>query len=103
MNEAAEPRETERSGARERASRRRLRPPVQRAPLATRELVLRSLDVARAGKLTIVVGPRGYGKSTALGQWWQRLTRQGIAAAWYTASDLDREPDVFLEMIAQIL
>lgn len=103
MNEAAEPRETERSGARERASRRRLRPPVQRAPLATRELVLRSLDVARAGKLTIVVGPRGYGKSTALGQWWQRLTQQGIAAAWYTASDLDREPDVFLEMVARSL
>ncbi len=88
---------------RERASRRRLRPPVQRAQLAPRDLVLRSLDVARAGKLTIVVGPRGYGKSTALAQWWERLTDQGIAAAWYTASDLDREPDVFLEMIARAL
>ncbi|WP_341534215.1 LuxR C-terminal-related transcriptional regulator [Sphingosinicella soli] len=98
-----EPRETEPTGARERASRRRLRPPVQRAHLAERALVLRSLDVARAGKLTIVVGPRGYGKSTALGQWWHRLSAQGIAAAWYTASDLDREPDVFLEMIARAL
>ena len=76
---------------------------MQRTPLAPRELVLRSLDVARPGKLTIVVGPRGYGKSTALAQWWARLTEQGIAAAWYTASDLDREPDVFLEMVARSL
>lgn len=93
----------EMSGARDRASRRRLRPPIQRVRLSPRELVLRSLEVARAGKLTILVGPRGYGKSTALGQWWERLTAQGIAAAWYTASDLDREPDLFLEMIARAL
>jgi len=91
------------SGARDRASRRRLRPPIQRAALGTRELVLRSLDVARAGKLTIVLGPRGYGKSTALSQWWERLIEQGEIAAWYTASDLDREPDLFLEMVASAL
>lgn len=100
---SADTRSLEGSGARDRASRRRLRPPVQRADLCSRDLILRSLDLARAGKLTIVVGPRGYGKSTALSQWWERLVGQGVAAAWYTASDLDREPDVFLEMIASSL
>jgi LuxR family maltose regulon positive regulatory protein len=66
-------------------------------------LVLRSLDLARTGKLTILLAPPGYGKTTVLGQWWSHLGKKGIRAAWYTASELDREPDVFLRMVAGAL
>ncbi len=96
MNE----RDTAFGSSRLRAQRRRLSPPARHIEAGRRTLLLRSLDVARAGQLTILVGPSGFGKTTILGQWWDTLRDRDIAAAWYTASDLDREPDVFLQMLA---
>ena len=93
-------RETVPGSSRFRAQRRRLSPPARHIEAKRRSLLLRSLDVARAGQLTILVGPSGFGKTTALGQWWDTLRERAIAASWYTASDLDREPDVFLQMLA---
>jgi len=86
--------------SRRRAQLRRIAPPVQHVAATGRMLLQRSLDVARAGRLTILIGPTGYGKTTALAQWVGTLTDRALAAAWYTASDLDREPDLFLQMLA---
>jgi LuxR family maltose regulon positive regulatory protein len=86
-----------------RAGRNRLAPPVQLTPLIERDLVLRSLDVARAGRLTQLIGPPGSGKTTVLAQWRRRLLAMGVAVAWYTASEREREPRAFLHMLARAL
>lgn len=88
---------------RSRSGGRRLLPPTQHVALCERRLVLRSLDVARSGRLTIVIGPPGYGKTTALAQWHARLVDQAVKVAWYSASESEREPAEFLRMLALAL
>lgn len=90
-------------GPRDRATARRLAPAVQRVALTERPLVLRSLEVARAGRLTIIVAPPGYGKTTVLAQWRARLIAQGRKVAWYTAAATDAEPAAFLKMLTLAL
>ncbi|WP_156841649.1 LuxR C-terminal-related transcriptional regulator [Novosphingobium aquimarinum] len=85
--------------ARDRSTARRLVPPRQQVVLCERALVLRSLEVARRGRLTIVMGPPGYGKTTALGQWHARLKQAGHAVAWYSAAEAEREPTQFLRLL----
>ena len=65
--------------------------------------MLRSLEVARSGRLTIVVAPPGYGKTTALAQWYHILRDTGVKVAWYGASEREREPGEFLRMLALAL
>jgi len=89
--------------ARSRSAARRLSPPVQYVPLCDRILVLRSLEVARRGRLTVVLGPPGYGKTTALAQWHRRLEEAGTRVAWYSAAQAEREPTQFLRMIVLAL
>lgn len=84
----------------QRALQRRLVPPAERTENLLRERPLALLNEGRAHKLTILVGPPGFGKTTSLSQWWRRSRVQGQTMAWYTASELDREPARFLEMIA---
>lgn len=89
--------------SRSRSATRRLAPPRQHVPLCERELVLRSLDVARRGRLTLVLGPPGYGKTTALAQWHGRLRSAGVKVAWYSASEAEREPGQFLRLVVLAL
>ncbi|TCM02905.1 LuxR C-terminal-related transcriptional regulator [Sphingomonas sp. PP-CC-3G-468] len=89
--------------ARGRSTSRRLSPPVQYVPLCERTLVLRSLEVARRGRLTVVLGPPGYGKTTALAQWHGRLRETGIKVAWCSASQAEREPTQFLRLLVLAL
>ncbi|WP_157220198.1 LuxR C-terminal-related transcriptional regulator [Flavisphingomonas formosensis] len=91
------------SVARSNSVARRLAPPRQHVPLCERALVLRSLDVARRGRLTLVLGPPGYGKTTALAQWYGRLRAGATKAAWYSASEGEREPTQFLRMLVLAL
>jgi len=89
--------------SRERATRRRLQPPEQRAAQLPREAVLRSLAAARHHPLTLVVAPPGFGKTTVITQWWDRLGDQDIGRAWYSASEQEREPVAFLGMVSAAL
>lgn len=82
---------------------RRLKPPAQNVALAARHLLLRSLDIARAGRLIVLVAPAGYGKTTALAQWWDRQRTEGLVAAWYSALDDDGSPVAFLHAVARSL
>ncbi|WP_226948526.1 LuxR C-terminal-related transcriptional regulator [Rhizorhabdus wittichii] len=82
-----------------RALRRRLHPPLQRVALCRRDLPLRSLNVARSGKLSILYGPAGYGKTTILAQWRQDLIDQGLPIAWITAAREDGDPQAFLKVL----
>ena len=89
--------------ARGRSTSRRLSPPVQYVPLCERTLVLRSLEVARRGRLTVLLGPPGYGKTTALAQWHGQLREAGIKVAWCSASQAEREPTQFLRLLVLAL
>jgi len=89
--------------SRERATRRRLQPPEQRAVQLPRESVLRSLSAARHNPLTLVVAPPGFGKTTVVSQWWDRLGSEGIARAWYSAAVQERDPVAFLGMVSAAL
>ncbi|MFW7267647.1 LuxR C-terminal-related transcriptional regulator [Gluconacetobacter sp. Hr-1-5] len=82
---------------------RRLSPPIHYLRLCTRTLILRSLDVARQGRLTIILGPPGYGKTSVLTQWHARLTAAGVNVAWYSALETEREPLQFLRMLVLAL
>lgn len=81
----------------------RLSPPLQLTDQVERTLVLRSLDIARTGRLTQVVGPPGSGKTVALTQWHDSLRGRGVKVAWYTASEREREPPAFLLMLAHAM
>lgn len=86
-----------------RGLKRRLHPPFQRVAQCRRELVLRSLNVARSGKLSILYGPAGYGKTTTLAQWRQDLMESGLPVIWLTTAPEDSEPHNFLRALMHAL
>jgi LuxR family transcriptional regulator, maltose regulon positive regulatory protein len=69
----------------------RLRPSEIVPRTALMKKMARALDVA----LTVISAPAGYGKSTALGEWYLRTTAAGISAAWLTVDDSDDDPILF--------
>ena len=76
---------------------------MQNVLQATRHQLLRTLDLARAGRLIVLVAPPGYGKTTLLTQWWGRTRNESAIAAWYSASADDRNPVAFLAAVARSL
>ncbi len=83
--------------------RGRLHPPRQRVPLCRRLRVLRSLGIARACKLSLLIAPAGYGKTTALSQWVDQLSAGSIKVAWCTLSAREAEAGEFLRIVARAL
>jgi len=72
-------------------------PPGQRVALTTRAALLRRLSAWREHALTLVLSPPGFGKTTLLTQWYNRLAGQpGVAAAWLTLNEDDIEPSRFV-------
>jgi LuxR family maltose regulon positive regulatory protein len=71
----------------------KLTPPRLRADaLVTRPAVSLLLDQALRSSLTIVVAPPGYGKTTALADWYGRIDRDVCDAAWLTLDETDDDP-----------
>lgn len=82
----------------------RLVPPKRRGgKLCERKALLESLDETLQTQVTLITAPAGYGKTTLLAQWCDRLQERQIAVAYYAALERDREPTVFLAMIASAL
>lgn len=81
----------------------RLAPPRQLVHLCERQSLIRSLNVGRAGRVTLLVGPPGYGKTTALAQWRRHLLADELLVAWYSAGAAEREPSSFLRMVVRAL
>lgn len=71
--------------------------------MCERTELLASLEESLQIRVTLIVAPAGFGKTTLLAQWCERLTSQHIAAAYYAASKRDRDVTVFLAMIASAL
>lgn len=82
----------------------RLVPPKRRGRLCERRELLSSLvDEILHMRVTLIVAPAGYGKTTLLSQWCSRLDEQQIPVAYYSALERDRDPSLFLAMIAGAL
>lgn len=74
----------------------KLGPPRLRATqLVLREPLIGRLNGALDVALTIVAAPAGYGKSTALSEWYLSLDRTSVSAAWLTLDESDDDPVLF--------
>ncbi len=74
-------------------------PPTPRPGIVTRAAMVDRLATARAQVVT-VVAPPGYGKTTLLAQWAERL---GARVAWVSCDDGDNDPVVLLSALAVAL
>ena len=79
-----------------RLPRARLEPPTVRA--ITRDRVDRLLDRAWSSVLTVVVGPAGAGKSTAVGH---LVHRSAHPAVWYRAHPVDADLATFCQHVGE--
>ncbi len=83
--------------------RTKLYPPVSRAPLIERPRLLELLERSRMPRLTVVAAPAGFGKTTILGQWFERLRRDGHSCCWCSLDRDDDEPQRFLSHVISAL
>jgi LuxR family maltose regulon positive regulatory protein len=78
----------------------RLKPPKRGGRLCERRELLSSLDETLQTRVTLIIAHAGYGKTTLISQWCQRLDQQQIPVAYYAASQAERDPSAFLAMVA---
>lgn len=68
-----------------------------------RPQLLERLSAGRSGKLTLVVSPPGFGKTTLVTSWLtylrSRLTFNPLAVAWVSLSTMDNDPIQFLRYL----
>ncbi|MEX1148099.1 MAG: LuxR C-terminal-related transcriptional regulator [Sphingomonadales bacterium] len=70
----------------------KLTPPAPVVSLVERVAALRVLDEGAGARLTLLVSPPGFGKTTLLAQWMQGLRARGLAAGWVSMDEGDCEP-----------
>jgi len=75
-------------------------PPTQRIDALERMPLLKLLEQSRGGKLTLIDAPAGYGKSTLVAGWKQRLNETGVVVCWYSLDCEDNEPLQLLTYLA---
>ena len=76
--------------------RGKLRPPLGHQSVIERSELVASLDDLLNYQASIVIAPAGYGKTTLLTQWRERLTSGGRKAGWLTLDGQDADPYRFL-------
>lgn len=75
----------------------KLTPPKQHVTITLRTRLIDHLSVNSVRRLTILVSPPGFGKTTLLTQWSTRLAeRPGTHASWLSLDEEDSEPGRFL-------
>lgn len=80
-------------------------PPLRRS-LVPRQQLLERLDQGLHRKLTLVSAPAGFGKTTLLGEWIQRLEARGgplVKVTWVSLDDGDNDPARFSAYLAAAL
>src|SRR5437879_6208586 len=82
-------------------SRSRLAPPPPPSLVVRRERLLRLLDAAVHRRITLVVAPTGYGKTTLVAQWVALNPNRRIA--WLTADVNDNDPVRFEQQLRAAL
>lgn len=77
----------------------KLIPPIKRLGLIKRRGLEDMLKKLKNRKLTLVLAPAGFGKTTLLGQWFDELTRTGELTSWVAFDSRDKTQDVFFYYI----
>jgi LuxR family maltose regulon positive regulatory protein len=77
----------------------KFRPPAARTGIVARTALVERLAATQAQVIT-VIAPPGYGKTTLLAQWAERV---GSHAAWLSCDDGDNDPVVLLSALAVAL
>jgi LuxR family maltose regulon positive regulatory protein len=81
----------------------KLSPPRQSRKAVQREELMQMLAPGLRRTLTIVTAPAGFGKTTLLTAWRERLLEEGCRIAWLTLDGDDNDATQFLNYIAQAL
>ncbi len=79
--------------------RAKLQAPRQQIALIDRPRLMSSLEFALNRRLCLVTAPAGFGKTTLLAQWRQRLIANGAKVAWLTLDEGDAEARHFLAYV----
>ena len=83
--------------------RTKLGPPIDSESLIDRPRLLNRLEEADRSRLTVVLAPAGYGKSSLLSQWYRMLRMSGRACGWLTVDSSDGDAPGLLMYIAAAL
>lgn len=83
--------------------RTKLAPPIESDSLIERPRLLNRLEEAERSRLTVVLAPAGYGKSSLLSQWHRTLRTSGRACGWLTIDASDSDTVGLLTYIAAAL
>ena len=75
--------------------RGKTRPPLRHVSLVKRKKLVASLDSLLGYRASVVVAPAGYGKTTLLSQWRERLITAGSAVGWLNLDADDDDPHRF--------
>lgn len=73
-------------------NRGKLLPPVSIRGGVSRDHLLRSLDEQSHARIVLLLAPAGYGKTTLMSQWMQRLAAAGERTSWLTFDATDNDP-----------
>jgi len=83
--------------------RTKLGPPIDSNSLIERPRLLKRLEEAERSRLTVVLAPAGYGKSSLLSQWYRMLRSSGRACGWLTVDSSDGDTAGLLMYVAAAL
>lgn len=82
----------------------KLQPPPQRITAIARDALLDRLDRAVELPLTVMLAPPGFGKTTLLAQWHQRLRQRiDLGTGWLSLDEDDSDPGRFVAYLGQAL
>jgi LuxR family maltose regulon positive regulatory protein len=70
--------------------------PPRASQKVVRRALLRELARGPIRRLTTIVAAPGYGKTSLAGQWFERLSADGVRAQWLSLSSEENEPSLFL-------
>lgn len=76
-------------------------PTVPLVPLIERESLIGGLDKGLMGRLILLLAPGGYGKSTLVIQWRERLIARGTIVPWMTLDERHRDPKCIMEQLPE--
>lgn len=81
----------------------KLAPPRFRGTLVTRTNLDSWLAESKDARLVRICAPAGFGKTTLMQQWRERLLQQGRAVAWLNLDQGDHDPGLFFSCLAAAL
>lgn len=77
----------------------RFLPPVSTQHAVMRHAILAQLQSAGVKRVTTIIAPAGYGKTSLASQWFSSLRKEGFRVAWLPLDQEHGDPIVFLRML----